>query len=122
QHVLPKSAKWCTRNLLSRISSVESRMAERAFTSKEILSQLDSFADRGGVPFFDNGQCYPIECRLMIYCGKEHWGITLEEVHFSPGAGGERKGGHLGVRTNIYSYGNGLRVKVGGNNLYGFNF
>jgi hypothetical protein len=94
-------------------------MIARSFTSKEILAQLDIFADRGGVPFFDNGQCYPIESQLCAYGNKENWGITLEQIIFSPAAGTIPRGGHQGIRTNIFSYGNGLRVKAGGNNIFG---
>jgi hypothetical protein len=92
-------------------------MANVPYTVKEVLSQVDQFAEIYGVPFFDDGGCYIIECRLSCYRDDEHWGVTLEDLVFGP-----RGKGHQGIAVNIYSYGNCLRVKAGGNNLHQFRF
>ena len=119
---LSRKPKRSVRAVLSCIGSIRIAMSTAAYKTQQIVQQLDLYGGRAGVPFFDSGGCYPIECRLTGYGDHQYWGITLEEVIFSPRAGGERKGGHLGIRTNVYSYGNGMRIKLGGRNSQGFTF
>lgn len=88
------------------------------YRTSDILYQLDEFTQRTyGMPFFDGGQSYPIEERMTLYRTMEYWGIVLEHLLFSPEARG-----HQGIIANVFSYGNGLRVKIGGMNGYNLMF
>jgi hypothetical protein len=92
-------------------------MSTAQYTADEILWQLDEFAKHWGVPIFDGGQAYPAECRLSCYRDDQYWAIAMEELVFGPNGRG-----HGGILTNVLSFGNCLRVKVGGRNYHQFRF
>ena len=87
------------------------------YSVTEILAQLDQFGEVWRVPYFDDGGVYPVECCMYAYRDEQHWAMTLENIVFAP-----HGRGHGGVLTNVFSYGNCLRVKAGGNNLHQFRF
>jgi len=78
------------------------------YTEKEILNQLDDCAREFNFPMLDNGYIYFADTRLSAFRDQTRWGLIIEVIGYSP-----RGGGHGGIQTCLYCFGNALKRPPG---------
>lgn len=74
-----------------------------AFTSSDILKQLDACARAFTFPMLDNGYVYLADTRLTAYRDETRWALVIEVLGY-----GAREGGHDGMNNALYCFGNCL--------------
>src|SRR5205823_1567424 len=72
-------------------------------TAGHVLDELAEHVDACTFPILDNIFVYPAATRLSAYSDRRHWALLIEVLGFNP-----NMGGHLGIHSAIYSFGNCL--------------
>ena len=79
-----------------------------AFTTNEILAQLDRCAAEFTFPMLDNGYVYLADVRLEAYRDEARWAMVIEVVGFNI-----RAGAHDGINNCLHLFGNCLKRPPG---------